>query len=240
MHMLNGFVPNSISASGTTSWKNFNKISALELQNISNGEEAALSLSHTHLALHTNQHIPRQNTCTSQKAWGKKSIFSCKSTSNLKHFSPKKEQGSTCGFAKWTAWIVGIGVSWHTEILEKELKVAVLEIFPQRSLPVLWTPTMPQTSTLKYHRTRVSLHLFHKNHLQLTGFALLNMAPGPRPLFPFIFCFSRIQHCSKHWLKCILGEERMAGLDRWSAFGCWKGFWGSWVVWLNSCPEYWR
>lgn len=109
---------------------------------------------------------------------------------------------------------------WHTEILEKELKVAVLEISPQRSLPVPWTPTVPQTSTLKYHRTRGSLHLFHKKYLQFTGFALLNMAPGPRPLFPFIFCFFRIQPCSKHWLKHILGEERMAALDRWLAFGC--------------------
>lgn len=58
--------------------------------------------------------------------------------------------------------ISGETTIWHTEILKKELKVAGLEISPQRSLPVPWTPTVPQTSMLKYHRTRGSALISQK------------------------------------------------------------------------------
>lgn len=88
-------------------------------------------------------------TAALPKKLEKKICFSFRSARNWKHFSPRQEQGSTHGFAQecLKRGISGETMSWHTETLEKELKVAALEISPQRRQPVPWTPTVAQSST---------------------------------------------------------------------------------------------
>lgn len=85
MHMLNGFVPNSISASGTTSWKNFSKIqpwtcrtSAKEKRQQAPWLSPTPGTAYKPARSQTKHlHFP--------KGLRKKSNFSCKSANNLKH-----------------------------------------------------------------------------------------------------------------------------------------------------------
>lgn len=169
--MLNGFVPNS----SVSPWDNILE----ELQqdpSLGPAEhqqwrgDSTMAEPHTPDTAHKPAHSQMEHLHFPKSL--RKIPFFLQICQQLK--TPQSQKGAgehmrICRMDCLKCGISGEMTSWHTEILDKELKVAALEISPQRSLSVPWTPTVPQTSTLKCHKTRGSLHSCTKTICNLQG-----------------------------------------------------------------------